>query len=156
MERTLVIIKPDGVARGLVGDIITRLERKGIVITGLKMLHLGQDEAREMYGVHEDKHFYEPLLRYITRGPIVAVIAEGKGVISMVRSLAGPTFGSDAPPGTIRGDLAVSMRYNIVHASDSTESFKREWPIFFDEDEILPLDQTRLNWLYDTTGDEII
>ena len=156
MERTLVIIKPDGVVRGLVGRIITRLEQKGIFIVALKMLHLDREQAQRMYSVHEGKYFYEPLLRYITAGPVVAIVARGKGVITMVRALAGPTFGSEAPPGTIRGDLAVSMRYNIVHTSDSAESFGREWPLFFDEDEILDLDEGRLKWIYDTSSGEII
>lgn len=106
--------------------------------------------------VHEGEYFYEPLIRYITAGPIVAAVAQGKGVVDMVRTLAGPTFGSAAPPGTIRGDLAVSNRYNIVHASDSPESYERELPIFFGEEEILDLDEERLKWIYDTSGPEIV
>ncbi len=156
MDRTLLIVKPDGVARRLVGEIITRLERKGIFIVALKMLRLDEKAARRMYSIHEGKYFYEPLIRYITAGPIVALVAEGKGVIEMVRALAGPTFGSAAPAGTMRGDLAVSNRYNIVHASDSVESFERECPIFFSADEILDLEPKRLEWIYDTTGDEIV
>ncbi len=156
MERTLLIVKPDGVARGLVGEILTRLENKGVFIVGLRMLRLDEAAARAMYAVHEGRDFYEPLIRYITGGPLVAVIAEGKSVISIVRSLAGPTFGSAAPPGTIRGDLAVSNRYNIVHASDSSESYEREWPIFFDEGGIVELDDARLKWIYDTSTSEII
>jgi nucleoside-diphosphate kinase len=156
MERTLLIVKPDGVARGLVGEIVGRLERKGIFIVGLKMLRLDDTAAQRMYSVHEGKHFHEPLIRYITAGPVVAIVAEGKGVIEMVRALAGPTFGSAAPAGTMRGDLAVSNRYNIVHASDSVESCERECPIFFSADEILDLDAKRLEWIYDTTGDEIV
>jgi len=156
MERTLLIVKPDGVARGLVGEIVSRVERKGIFIVGLKMLRLDEAAAREMYSVHEGAYFYEPLIRYITAGPLVALVAEGKNVIEMVRTLAGPTFGSEAPPGTIRGDLAVSNRYNIVHASDSPESYERERPIFFSDDEITTLDDARLEWIYDTTGDEIV
>jgi nucleoside-diphosphate kinase len=156
MERTLVIVKPDGVARGLVGKIVTRLEEKGIFIVALKMLRLDKPAARKMYSVHKGKYFYEPLIKYITAGPVVAMVAEGNGVIEMVRGLAGPTFGSTAPGGTIRGDLAVSKRYNIVHASDSAESFERECPIFFKESEIVPLDEGRLKWIYDTSGPEII
>lgn len=156
MQRTLLIVKPDGVARGLVGEILSRLERKGIYIVALKMLRLEEDAAGRMYSIHEGKYFYEPLIRYITAGPLVAVIAEGKNVIEMVRALAGPTFGSEAPPGTIRGDLAVSNRYNIVHASDSPESYGREMPVFFTDDEITELDEPRLNWVYDTSTDEIV
>lgn len=156
MERTLLIIKPDGVARGLVGNVLARLEQKGIFIVALKMLLLDEKRARRMYSVHEGKYFYEPLVRYITAGPLVAAVAEGKGVIEMVRTLAGPTFGSAATPGTIRGDLAVSNRYNIVHASDSPESYERERVLFFAEDEIIALDPGRLKWIYDATGPELI
>ncbi len=156
MDRTLLLVKPDGVARGLVGKIITRLEEKGICVVALKMLSLSEKRARDMYAVHEGKHFYEPLVRYMTSGPIVAVVAEGKGVVEIVRNLCGATFGSAAAPGTIRGDLAVSNRYNIVHASDSAESFAREVPNFFDDDEIVALDEGRLSWVYDTSGGEII
>ena len=156
MERTLLIVKPDGIARGLVGEIVSRLERKGIFIVGLKMLRLNEGAARRMYSIHEGKHFYEPLIRYITAGPVVAMVAEGKGVTEMVRALAGPTFGSGAPPGTIRGDLAVSNRYNIVHASDSAESFERERPVFFSEAEIVEVDPRRLDWIYDTSSGDIV
>ena len=106
--------------------------------------------------VHEGKYFHEPLVTYISGGPLVAVVAEGKNAIEMVRALAGPTFGSKAPAGTIRGDLAVSNRYNIVHASDSAESYEREMPVFFGEGEITELDQSRLKWIYDTTTGEIV
>lgn len=156
MQRTLLIIKPDGVARGLVGEILSRLERKGIYIVALKMLRLEEQAAHRMYAIHEGQYFYEPLIRYITAGPLVAVVAEGKNVIEMVRAVAGPTFGSEAPPGTIRGDLAVSNRYNIVHASDSAESYEREMPLFFRDDEITELDESRLRWVYDTSTDEIV
>ena len=156
MERTLLVIKPDGVARGLVGDILSRLERKGIFITALKLMELDEEKARALYCVHVGRSFYEPLIAYITSGPLVACIAEGQGVIRMVRNLAGPTFGSDAAGGTIRGDLAVSKRFNIVHASDSTDSFNREYPVFFTDDEIVDLPPERLNWIYDTSGDEIV
>jgi nucleoside-diphosphate kinase len=156
MDRTLVIVKPDGVARGLVGRILTRLEDKGIFIVALKMLRLDEAAARKMYSVHKGKDFYEPLIKYVTAGPVVALVAEGKGVVEMVRALAGPTFGSAAPAGTIRGDLAVSNRYNIVHASDSRESYERERPVFFAEGEIMSLDKTRLNWVYDTSAGKVI
>jgi nucleoside-diphosphate kinase len=156
MDRTLIVVKPDAVARGLVGRIITRLEEKGIFIVALKMLRLDEAAARRMYEVHKGKYFYEPLIRYITSGPLVAIVAEGKGVIDMVRALAGPTFGSAAPAGTIRGDLAVSNRYNIIHASDSVESYERERPLFFSDDEILSVDPERLKWIYDTSTGDII
>jgi len=156
MDRTLIIVKPDGVARRLVGRILTRLEEKGIFIVALKMLRLDEARARDMYSVHKGKYFYEPLIKYITSGPVVAAIAEGKGVIEMVRALAGPTFGSAAPAGTIRGDFAVSNRYNIVHACDSAESYERERRIFFADDEITALDKRSLDWIYDTTTGEII
>lgn len=156
MDRTLVIAKTDAVARGIVGQIITRFEEKGILIAGMKMLKLDDAAARRMYAVHEGKYFYEPLIRYISRGPIVAVIAEGRGVIEIVRAMAGATFGSAAAPGTIRGDFAVSNRYNIIHASDSKESFANEWPIFFRPEEIISPDPSRYAWVYDSSGGDIL
>ena len=156
MERTLLIIKPDGVARGYVGRIIERIERKGLFITGLKMMRLDEEQARRMYSVHEGRDFYEALVRYIQSGPLVAAVVEGKSAVEIVRKLAGPTFGSEAPAGTIRGDFAVSNRYNLVHASDSRESVERELPIFFAEHEIVELAPERLRWVYDVCSGDVV
>lgn len=133
VERTFVMIKPDGVRRGLIGEIISRFERKGLKIVALKMLHMAREQAEELYSVHRDKPFFNDLVEFVTSGPVVVMILEGEGAISVVRTLIGPTDGRKAPPGTIRGDFALSIQENIVHASDSPESFEREHKIFFNQ-----------------------
>ena len=136
-ERTLVLVKPDGVARRLVGEVISRIERKGLKIVALKMLKVSREQAERHYAVHKGKPFYEPLLAFITRGPVVAMVVEGESAIDVVRNLMGPTSGLKAPAGTIRGDFSLSIQFNIVHGSDSPESAAYEIPIFFDDAEIL-------------------
>jgi len=148
MEKMLVVLKPDAVCRRLVGEIIGRLERKGVKITAMKMLKLDIPQAKKMYCVHEGKDFYEPLLKFITASPVVAMVVEGVDVISIVRGMMGPTFGPDAPGGTIRGDLVMSRRYNLIHGSDSPEAADREIPIFFDEKEIIEYDLADDIWVY--------
>jgi nucleoside-diphosphate kinase len=134
-ERTLVLIKPDGVARGLVGEIIGRIERKGYGIVNLRLLHADRALLASHYAEHEGKPFYEPLLEFMSSGPIVALIAEGERVIEGFRSLAGATDPTVALPGTIRGDLGRDMGtrvvQNLVHGSDSPESASREIALFF-------------------------
>jgi len=134
-EQTLILIKPDGVKRGLVGEVIARIERKGYVVTNLKMLTADRNLLAKHYAEHEGKPFYEPLLEFMMSGPIVALIAEGERVIEGFRSLAGVTDPTVAAPGTIRGDLArqqaTKVVQNIVHGSDSVESAEREISIFF-------------------------
>ncbi len=156
MERTLVFLKPDAVQRSLVGEIISRFEKRGLQIIGLKMLQLDEDFVREHYADHEGKHFYEPLVRYITAGPVVALVISGKNCIRIVRDMMGETFGSDSPPGTIRGDYAVSDRYNLVHGSDSPESAREEISRFFSEEELVEPPDGSLRWIYDMTGPEIV
>ena len=148
MEKMLVVLKPDAVHRRLVGEILVRLERKGVKIIAMKMLQVDTPRAKQMYSVHEGKDFYEPLLKFITASPVVAMVVEGVDVISVVRAMMGPTFGPDAPGGTIRGDLGMSRRYNLIHGSDSLESAQREIPIFFDEKEILDYDLIDDKWVY--------
>jgi nucleoside-diphosphate kinase len=122
MERTLIFLKPDAVQRGLVGEIISRFEKRGFQIAGMKMLQLSEEFVREHYAAHEGKHFYEPLITYVIGSPIVAMVLEGKNAVEVVREMMGMTFGSESPPGTIRGDYALSDRYNLVHGSDSVEA----------------------------------
>ena len=148
MEKMLVVLKPDAVQRRLVGEIIGRLERKGVKLIALKMLQVDPARGKQMYSVHEGKDFYEPLLKFITTSPVVAMVVEGVDVIPIVRGMMGPTFGPDAPGGTIRGDLGMSRRYNLVHGSDSPEAAKREIPIFFDENEILDYALIDDTWVY--------
>lgn len=132
-ERTLVLIKPDGVRRGLVGEVISRLEHRGLRIVAMDLRTLGRDTACLHYGEHEGKPFFEPLIEFITSGPLVAMVAEGYGAIQAFRSLAGPTDPLAAAPGTIRGDHALLVKENVVHGSDSPDSAEREIKIFFPE-----------------------
>ena len=156
MEQTLVIIKPDGVQRRLLGGIISRFEQKGFRIVAMKMARICESLAREHYAVHEGKDFYEPLIGYMTAGPVVLLVLEGIAAIDIVRRLTGPTFGADAAAGTIRGDLAVSKRYNLVHASDSAESAGTEIALFFKDEELLDYEMSDLGWVYDMTSAEPI
>ncbi len=137
IEQTLVLVKPDGVRRGLVGEIIRRIEAKGYIVKNLKMLNANLALLEAHYGEHKGKPFYEPLLEFMQSGPIVALIAEGNRVIEGFRSLAGVTDPTLAAPGTIRGDLArdqgTKVVQNLVHGSDSADSAKREISIFFPE-----------------------
>lgn len=131
-ERTLVLIKPDGVQRQLVGEIIGRIERKGLTIAALELRHVSQDLAAQHYAEHEGKSFFEPLLEFITSGPVVAAIVEGPRAIAAFRQLAGGTDPVEkATPGTIRGDFGLETQFNLVHGSDSIESAKRELALWF-------------------------
>jgi nucleoside-diphosphate kinase len=132
-ERTLVLIKPDGVRRGLVGEVISRLERRGLGIVAMDLRTLDRATAYLHYGEHEGKPFFEPLIEFITSGPLVAMVVEGYGAIQAFRTLAGPTDPLAAAPGTIRGDHALLVKENVVHGSDSPESSEREIKIFFPE-----------------------
>jgi nucleoside-diphosphate kinase len=125
------------VKRRLTGEVIKRLEQKGLNIKGLKMMKLSVEKAEKHYSVHNGKPFFKDLVSYITSGPIIAIVAQGNNSISVVRGLVGATDGSKAAPGTIRGDFSISIDKNIIHASDSVESFNHEYPIFFEEPEIL-------------------
>jgi nucleoside-diphosphate kinase len=156
MERTLIVLKPDAVQRQLAGRIIERFERKGLKIVGLKMLRVDGDLARKMYGEHEGKDFYRPLVEFITASPIVAMVLQGPGAIAICRSLIGPTFGPDAPAGTIRGDLGMSRRYNLIHGSDSPESAAREIPLFFEPGELCEYDLVAGEWILARDGDKLI
>ena len=137
IERTLILVKPDGVARSLVGEVVSRVENKGYKVVGLKMMTPTREILAKLYAEHEGKPFYEPLLEFMLSGPIVAMIAEGNRVIEGFRKLAGTTDPTTAEPGTIRGDLArdqgTKVVQNIVHGSDSSESAAREIAIFFPE-----------------------
>jgi len=133
----LVLIKPDGVRRRLIGEIIARFEKKGLKIKALKMLWLTREKAEEFYSVHKGKPFFESLIEFMTSGPIIAMVLEGDKAISVVRLMIGPTDGREAPPGTVRGDYALSKSENVVHASDSPESAEREIRVIFGEEEII-------------------
>lgn len=136
MERTFVMVKPDGVKRGIVGEIISRLERRGFKLIAVKMLRLTPQISRRHYAEHVNKDFYPALEAYITSGPVVAMVWEGKNAVAAVRQMMGPTNPLNAPSGTIRGDYALDMGRNVIHGSDSVESAKREIALYFSEKEI--------------------
>ncbi len=135
-ERTFLIIKPDAVRRGLIGDIISRFERKGFKILAMKMIHMTKEQAERLYEPHRGKPFYQGLIEFMTSAPSVVMILEGREAVSQVRKMIGSTDSLKAEPGTIRYTYGQSTRYNLVHASDSQESFLRESSIFFTEDEV--------------------
>ncbi|NHV60063.1 MAG: nucleoside-diphosphate kinase [Candidatus Verstraetearchaeota archaeon] len=137
IERTFVMIKPDAVFRGLVGEVISRLERKGLKIVGMRMIKMSEEEASSLYSVHKGKPFYEDLIRFIRSAPVVVMAIEGESAISVVRRLIGPTDSKEAPPGTVRGDFSCSKSMNIIHASDSLDNAQRELSIFFKDSEVL-------------------
>lgn len=147
IERTLIIVKPGAVMRGLIGEVLARLEKKGLKIVGLKMIWMSREKAEELYSVHKGKHFYNELVNYITSTPVVAAVVEGDDAIQVVRRVIGPTNPKDAPPGTIRGDYGLSITQNIIHASDSKESAEKEIKIFFNEDEIFSYKRADEDWL---------
>ncbi|TRM74807.1 nucleoside-diphosphate kinase [Sulfolobus sp. E1] len=132
VERTFVMIKPDGVKRGLIGEIISRFEKRGLKIVALKMVKMDVKTAEVLYEEHKGKGFFNDLINYITSGPVVCMVIEGEDVVQVIRRMIGNTDPKEAPPGTIRGDLALSKSENVIHASDSPEKAKREISIFFD------------------------
>lgn len=136
MERTVVLVKPDGVQRGLIGEIIHRFERKGLKMSALKMISVDDALLEEWYAHHKDKPFFPALKSYMMSYPIVAMVWEGAGCVATVRKMIGITKARDAEPGTIRGDFAMSQQYNLVHASEDSEIAKREIKIMFDAEEI--------------------
>ena len=136
MERSLVLIKPDAIQRGLVGTIIARLEKVGLKLVALKMLHMGKALAQRHYAIHKDKPFFDSLVSYITSAPIIAIIFEGKKAVELIRKTMGATDPAKAEPGTIRGDFGLDIEHNTIHGSDSTETAAEEIKLFFREDEI--------------------
>jgi nucleoside-diphosphate kinase len=156
MERTLIILKPDAVQRRLVGQIVARFEAKGFQIAALKMTRIPEAVIRSHYAAHQGKDFYEPLVRYMSGQPVVLMVAQAKNAVAVARRMMGRTFGSDAEPGTIRGDLAVSNRFNLIHGSDSPEAAEREIALFFRPDEVMAFPDAQEGLLYDlSTGERV-
>lgn len=147
-ERTLVIIKPDGIQRHLAGEIISRFEKKGLKLVAGKFVQVSEELAGELYEVHEGRAFFEGLVRYLSSAPVLAMVWEGQGVIEIVRKMLGATFGYEAQPGTIRGDFSASRGYNLVHGSDGTVSAEKEIKLFFGPAEIIDYELTDGHWLY--------
>ncbi|MGA2779455.1 MAG: nucleoside-diphosphate kinase [Steroidobacteraceae bacterium] len=138
VERTLSIVKPDGVARNLIGEVYTRFEKAGLRIVAARMLHLSQAEAEGFYGVHRERPFFKDLVRFMTSGPVIVQVLEGEGAIAKNRDVMGATDPKKAAPGTIRADLAKSIDENIVHGSDAADTAAREIGFFFREIEVCP------------------
>jgi nucleoside-diphosphate kinase len=156
LETTLIILKPDAIERRLIGRILERIEAKGLQIVGMKMMQLSRESAESQYAEHKGKPFYEPLVRYMSSHPIVPIAVRGKDAVRIVRAMVGATFGSQAAAGTIRGDFAVSNRFNLIHASDSPQSAQRELAIYFRPEEMFAMTPSDLSWVYDTSTDELV
>ncbi|MCL6610471.1 MAG: nucleoside-diphosphate kinase [Peptococcaceae bacterium] len=149
MERTYLMIKPDGVQRGLIGEIISRFEKKGLKILGLKMLKISREMAERHYAEHAGKPFFGPLVDYITSGPVVAMVVEGKDAISTAREMMGATNPLKAAPGTIRATYGMDVGRNIIHGSDSKDSADREISIFFRPEELVDYGRDVDRWIYE-------
>ncbi|WP_428939566.1 nucleoside-diphosphate kinase [Fontivita pretiosa] len=149
MERTLIILKPDAVQRGLCGQIIARFERKGLQIVGMKMMKISTQLAETHYEPHRGKPFYPGLVKFMTSSPVIVLVLQGKDAINIARKMMGATFGSKAEPGTIRGDFGVSNSFNLIHGSDSPESAARELALFFRPEELCDWTPASLGWVYD-------
>ena len=152
IERTLVLVKPDGVQRLLVGRILARYEERGLRITALKLLHVDQDLAERHYAVHREKPFFAGLVRFITSGPVVALALEGPDAVAIVRAMNGATRPAQADPGTIRGDLALETTQNLVHASDSPETAEAELALWFRPEEFVGYTREIDRWVLAPEG----
>ncbi|TET50536.1 MAG: nucleoside-diphosphate kinase [Dehalococcoidia bacterium] len=148
MERSLVIIKPDAIQRGLAGEIISRLEKKGLKIVGMKMLHMDRNRAQRHYAIHKGKAFFNDLVDFITSSPIIAIVFQGKNAVDIIRQTMGETDPAKASSGTIRGDLGIEIGHNLVHGSDSLENASGEIDLFFSADEIVDYDRELDRWIY--------
>lgn len=149
IERTFVMIKPDGVQRELVGEILMRFERRSLRIAGLKMMTLSRELAEKHYEEHKGEDYYEPLIAFVTSSPVVAIVFEGPHAVQLVRNMMGALNPEESGPGSIRGDFTASKRYNLVHGSDSCESAEREIKLFFRDDEIFEYTRELEHWLSD-------
>lgn len=149
MERTLVIIKPDGVQRGLIGPILTRLEQRGLRFAGLKLMQITPELAGRHYAIHNGKPFYEPLIQFITSGPVIVAVIEGDDAINIVRRTLGATNPADAAPGTIRADFGLEIGRNLVHGSDGPDTAAYEIPLFFTDDELLGYERAVDGWIHE-------
>lgn len=147
MQRTLILLKPDAVQRRLVGEITNRFERKGLRLAGLKLVQVSRELAEKHYAVHKGKPFYESLLQFLTSGPTVALVWEGREAVAVCRTLMGMTDGAKSPPGTIRGDFALSVQNNLVHGSDSPENAQLEISLWFTPEELVSFTATDANWV---------
>ena len=149
MERTFLMVKPDGVARGLLGEVLRRVEGKGLKIIAVKMLRVDEPLGKRHYEEHREKPFFPGLISFITSGPSVAMVVEGRDAIKVMRAMIGKTDPKEAPPGTIRGDFGLDVGKNIVHASDSKASAEREMALYFAPEELLTYSRADESWVYE-------
>jgi len=149
-ERTFVMVKPDGVQRGLIGEIVSRFEERGLKLVGAKFMQIDDDLAAEHYAEHEDKPFFDDLTDFITSGPVMAMVLEGQDAVAQVRTMMGETDPAESAPGTIRGDFGLDLGRNVIHGSDTEEgSAEREIELFFDDDELTEWERIDETWLYE-------
>lgn len=148
MEKTFLMVKPDGVQRQLIGDIVARFEKKGFQLVGAKLMQISTELAEQHYGEHKERPFFGELVDFITSGPVFAMVWEGENVIATARQMMGATNPKDAMPGTIRGDYAATVGKNIIHGSDSPESAEREIGLFFKEEELVAYSRVINSWVY--------
>ncbi|GAA0481108.1 nucleoside-diphosphate kinase [Salinibacillus aidingensis] len=148
MEKTFLMIKPDGVQRNLVGEIVTRFEKKGFQLSAAKLMQISNELAEEHYGEHKDKPFFGELVDFITSGPVFAMVWEGENVIATARQMMGKTNPQEAAPGTIRGDFGLTVGKNVIHGSDSSESAEREINLFFNQNDLLSFTKDDQKWIY--------
>ena len=147
MEQTLILVKPDGVQRGLIGQIISRFENRGMKLMGLKFIQMTNELAAQHYAVHQGKNFYDSLIEYIVSGPVVAMVWAGEDAIAAARATMGSTRPVDSPPGTIRGDFGMEVGRNLVHGSDEPENAKKEVALFFDKSELINWNRDSDKWI---------
>lgn len=147
MEKTFLMVKPDGVQRNLIGEIVSRFEKKGFQLVGAKLINVSRELAEKHYAEHKERPFFGELVDFITSGPVFAMVWQGNNVIATARAMMGKTNPADAAPGTIRGDFATSVGMNIIHGSDSPESAEREIALWFNEGEVLSYEKTIQRWI---------
>ncbi|QNG61433.1 nucleoside-diphosphate kinase [Bacillus sp. PAMC26568] len=148
MEKTFMMVKPDGVQRQLIGEIVARFERKGLQLAGAKLMQISAELAEQHYGEHKGKPFFDELVQFITSGPVFAMVWQGENVIEISRQMMGKTKPAEALPGTIRGDFGLLVGKNIIHGSDSPESAEREVNLFFIQEELVEYDKAINTWIY--------
>ncbi|WP_431799108.1 nucleoside-diphosphate kinase [Halobacillus andaensis] len=148
MEKTFLMIKPDGVQRNLIGEVTTKFENKGFKLAGAKLMTIDRALAEEHYGEHKGKPFFEELVNFITSGPVFAMVWEGENVISTARQMMGATNPQEASPGTVRGDYGLTVGKNVIHGSDSQQSAEREIGLFFQNNEMIDYNKDNLSWVY--------
>lgn|SRR5690625_1940769 len=148
MEKTFIMVKPDGVQRSVIGDIVHRFEQKGFKLVGAKLMQVSEQLAENHYGEHKERPFFGELVEFITSGPVFAMVWEGENVISIARTMIGATNPAEATPGSIRGDYGITVGKNIIHGSDSPESAEREINLFFNENELVSFEKQDHSWIY--------